>query len=158
MYLVKKIMSSEKLISSNKSAYHEFHIDDKFQAGIVLTGTEIKSVRQGKVNLKDGFIKVENGEAWLYNVHISPYDKGNVHNPQPDRKRKLLLNKKEINKLIGKTKESGLTIVPIKLYLSEGWAKIEIAVAKGKNIHDKRATLAKKDMTREIQRELKDRY
>ncbi|MEI7475256.1 MAG: SsrA-binding protein SmpB [bacterium] len=151
-------MSNEKLISSNKHAYHEYHIYDKYQAGIVLTGTEIKAVRAGKVNLKDSFVKIESGEAWLYNAHISPYEQGNVYNQPSLRKRKLLLRKEEINKLIGKTKESGNTIVPTKLFLSNGWAKIEIAIAKGKNLHDKRETLAKKDLKREVDRALKDRY
>lgn len=151
-------MSKEKLISSNKAAYHEYNIFDKWQAGIALTGTEIKAVRAGKVNLKDSFVKIENAEAWLYNAHISPYEQGNIYNHVPDRKRKLLLRKEEINKLIGKIKESGYTIVTTRLFLQNGWAKIEIALAKGKNIHDKRETLAKKAIKRDIERALKDRY
>jgi len=148
-------MSNEKIISSNKKAYHEYHIFDTFQAGIVLTGTEIKSIRAGKINFKDSFAKVEDAELWIYKMHISPYEMGNRYNHEPERKRKLLLTKKEINKLIGKIKESGYTIVPTKLYLSNGWAKLEIALAKGKKLHDKRETLAKKTTQREIDRAMK---
>lgn len=151
-------MSKEKIISNNKKAYYEYNIFDVFQAGIVLTGTEIKSIRAGKVNLKDSFARVEDGEVWIYKMHISPYEMGNRYNHEPERKRKLLLTKQEINKLIGKMKESGYTLVPTKLYLSKGWAKIEIGIAKGKKLHDKRETIAKKTVNREIERAMKSRY
>lgn len=151
-------MSQIKEISSNRKAWHEYHIFDTFQAGIVLTGTEIKSVRAGKVNLKDGFVKIENGEVWLYHSHISPYDMGNRYNHEPERKRKLLLNKQEINKLIGKTKETGYTIIPTKMFLLNGWAKVEIALAKGKKLYDKRDDMAKKSAKREIERAMKQKY
>lgn len=153
-------MSKEnnKIISNNKKVYHEYYIIDTYQAGIVLTGTEIKSVRAGKVNLKDSFIKVENNEVWLYKSHISPYEMGNRYNHEPERKRKLLMTKPEIRKLIGKTKETGYAIVPTKLYLVGGWAKVEIGTAKGKKIHDKRESIAKKDIKREMDREMKGKY
>lgn len=151
-------MSKEKLISNNRKAFHDYHIFDTFTAGMVLTGTEIKSVRAGKVNLKDSFAKVEGGEVFVYNMHISPYEMGNIYNHDPERKRKLLLNKQEINKLIGKMKQSGYTIVPTKLFLLNGWAKLEIGLAQGKKLHDKRESLAKKDTKREIDRAMKGRY
>lgn len=151
-------MSKDKIITTNKKAFHEYHIFETFQAGIVLTGTEIKSIRAGRVNLKDSFARIENGEVWLYSSHISPYDMGNIYNHEPERKRKLLLTKEEIRKLIGKTKESGNTLIPLKLYLSNGWAKIEIGLAKGKKLYDKREAKAQKDTKREVERALKDRY
>jgi len=151
-------MSQIKEISTNKKAYHEYHIFETFQAGIVLTGTEIKSVRAGRVNLKDSFAKIENGEVWLYHSHISPYDMGNRYNHEPERKRKLLFTKQEIRKLIGKTKETGHTLVPTKMYLSDGWAKVEIGLAKGKKLYDKREDIAKKTVKREIERAMKGKY
>ncbi|MDD3150082.1 MAG: SsrA-binding protein SmpB [Candidatus Gastranaerophilales bacterium] len=151
-------MSNEKIISLNRKAYHEYTILEVYQAGIVLTGTEIKSVRNGQVNIKDSYASIEKGEVWLCNAHISPYEMGNIYNHEPLRKRKLLLTKQEINKLIGKLKESGLTIVPLKIYLDKGWAKIEIGIAKGKKLHDKRESIAKKSVKREIEREIKNRY
>jgi len=151
-------MSQIKEISTNKKAYHEYHIFETFQAGIVLTGTEIKSVRAGRINLKDSFAKIENGEAWLYHSHISPYDMGNRYNHEPERKRKLLLTKQEIRKLIGKTKETGYALIPIKMYLSNGWAKVEIGLAKGKKLYDKREVMAKKTVKREIERAMKGKY
>lgn len=155
--LVKK-MSKDKTITNNKKAFHEYHIFETYQAGIVLTGTEIKSIRAGRVNLKDSFAKIEDNEVWLYHSHISPYDMGNRYNHEPERKRKLLLTKPEIRKLIGKTKESGCTLIPLKLYLSNGWAKIEIGLAKGKKLYDKREAKAQKDTKRDMERELKSRY
>jgi len=151
-------MNKEKIISNNKKAYHDYHIFETYQAGMVLTGTEIKSIRAGRVNLKDSFARIENGEVWLYKSHISPYDMGNRYNHEPERKRKLLLTKKEIIKLIGKTKESGYSLVPLKLYFSAGWAKIELGLAKGKKLYDKRETIAKKDTQREIDRAMKGKY
>ena len=146
-----------KIIASNKKAYHDYTIVEKFDAGLVLTGTEIKSIRKGSINLKDGFAKIEDGEAWLYNVHISPYEQGNRFNPDPDRKRKLLLNKNEILKMLGKVKKEKYTIVPLNVFLENGWAKCEIALAKGKLLHDKREDIAKKAMDRDIARNFKVR-
>lgn len=146
-----------KIIINNKKAFHDYLIIDKFNAGMVLTGTEIKSIRKGMVNLKDGFAKIEDAEMWLYNVHISPYEQGNRFNHESDRKRKLLLNKNEILKMLGKVKKEKYTIVPLNIYLENGWAKIEIALAKGKQLHDKRESLAKKDLDREIARNFKIR-
>jgi len=148
---------SKKTISLNRKAFHDFHIFDKYTAGIVLTGTEIKSVRKGSVNLKDSFAKIEDGEIWLYGCHISHYEQGNRYNHDPDRKRKLLLNKKEIEKMLGKIKKEGYAIIPIELFLSDcGFAKLEIALAKGKKLYDKREDLAKKSQNRDIQRAVKN--
>ncbi|MFH0702302.1 MAG: SsrA-binding protein SmpB [bacterium] len=151
-------MSKNKVITTNKKAFHEFHIFETYQAGIVLTGTEVKSIRAGRINLKDGFAKIENGEIWLYNTHISPYDMGNRYNHEPERKRKLLLTKQEIRKLIGKIKESGYTLIPLKLYFSNGWAKIELGLAKGKKLYDKREAIAKKTVKRDLERALKGNF
>lgn len=147
----------KKIISTNKKAFHEYHIFDKFDAGMVLTGTEIKSIRKGAINLKDSFVKVDDFEVFLYNCHISPYEQGNRYNHKEKRTRKLLLNKKEIEKLVGKIKKDGYAIVPLEVYLENGWAKIEIALAKGKKLYDKRDDLAKKAQTRDIQRAVKSR-
>lgn len=146
-----------KIISNNKKAFHDYTIVEKFDAGLVLTGTEIKSIRQGTLNLKDGFAKIEDNEVWLYNVHISPYEQGNRFNPDPIRKRKLLLNKNEILKMVGKVKKEKYTIVPLNLFLENGWAKVEIALAKGKQLYDKREDIAKKSMDRDIARNYKVR-
>ena len=147
--------NEHKLLADNRKAFHDYEILEKFTAGIVLTGTEIKSVRKGSVNLKDGFARIEDGEIWLYNVHISPYENGNRYNHEPLRTRKLLLTKQEIKKLIGKTKESGFSIVPINIHLEHGFAKVEIALAKGKTLHDKRETISKKTAKREIEKATK---
>jgi len=144
-----------KVISTNRKAFHDYEILEKYTAGIVLTGTEIKSIRKGSVNLKDGFARIEAGEMWLYNVHVSPYENGNRYNHDPLRKRKLLLTKMELKKLIGKTKESGFSIVPINMHLENGFAKVEIALAKGKTLHDKRETISKKTAKREIEKAIK---
>lgn len=146
-----------KVIANNKKAFHDYLIIEKFNAGLVLTGTEIKSIRKGAINLKDGFAKIEENEAWLYNVHINPYEQGNRYNPDPARKRKLLLNKNEILKMLGKVKKEKYTIVPLSVFLENGWAKCEIALAKGKQLHDKRESIAKKTMDREIARNIKIR-
>ncbi len=148
----------KKIISTNRKAFHEYHIFDKFNAGMVLTGTEIKSIRKGAVNLKDSFVKIDDFEVFLYNCHISPYEQGNRYNHEEKRTRKLLLNKREIEKLVGKIKKDGYSIVPIELYLENGWAKLEIALAKGKKLYDKREDLAKKDQNRDIQRAVKIKY
>ena len=144
-----------KIITRNRKAFHEYHIFDKYNAGMVLTGTEIKSVRKGAVNLKDSFVKIEDFEVFLHNCHISPYEQGNRYNHEEKRTRKLLLNKREIEKLIGKIKKDGYAIVPLELYLENGWAKVEIALAKGKKMYDKRDDLAKKAQERDIDRIVK---
>jgi SsrA-binding protein len=151
-------VSTEKTIATNKKAFHDYHISDRLNAGIVLTGTEIKSIRAGRVNLKDSFAKVENGEVWLYKCNISPYEMGNIYNHDPERKRKLLLNRREIVKLDNRIKTSGETIVPLRLYLDHGWAKLELGIAKGKKLYDKREDLAKKSAKREMERAAKGRY
>lgn len=143
---------NKKVISSNRKAFHEYTIFDKFVAGIVLTGTEIKSIRKGAVNLKDSFAKIEDGEIFLYKCHISPYEQGNRYNHDPERVRKLLLNKKEILKMLGKIKKEGYTIVPLELFLTNGYAKLEIGLAKGKKLHDKREYIAKKTQKRDMDR------
>ncbi len=145
----------KKVISTNRKAFHDYLIFDKLIAGIVLTGTEIKSIRKGMVNLKDSFAKIEDSEVFLYNMHISPYEQGNRYNHVPDRVRKLLLNKREIMKILGKIKKESYTIVPLELFLSHGFAKIEIGLAKGKKLYDKRETIAKKTQDRDIARQIK---
>ena len=147
----------KKIITTNKKAYHDFLIFDKFSAGLVLTGTEIKSIRKGAINLKDSFVKIEDMEAFLYNAHISLYEQGNRFNHEEKRVRKLLLNKKEILKMLGKVKQENYTIVPLEMYFSGRWAKLDIALAKGKKLYDKRDDIAKKDQRREAQREFKER-
>ena len=145
----------KKVISTNRKAFHDYLIFDKYIAGIVLTGTEIKSIRKGTINLKDSFAKIEDGEIFLYGMHISPYEHGNRFNHKPERTRKLLLNKQEIRKMSDKIKKEGYTIIPLELFLSHGFAKIEIGLAKGKKIYDKRESIAKKTMDRDIARHLK---
>ena len=147
----------KKVITTNKKAFHDFLILEKYNAGIVLTGTEIKSIRKGAINLKDSFAKIEDGEAWLYNAHINPYEQGNRFNHEAERRRKLLLNKNEILKMLGKVKKEKYTIVPLSVYLENGWAKAEIALAKGKQLHDKRESIAQKTVDREIARSIKIR-
>jgi len=145
----------KKVVTTNRKAFHDFLIFDKFIAGIVLTGTEIKSIRKGEVNLKDSFAKIEDNEMFLYGMHISPYEHGNRFNHKPDRVRKLLLNKREILKIQDKVKKDGVTIVPTELFLIKGFAKIEIGLAKGKKIYDKREAIAKKTQERDIARFVK---
>ena len=145
----------KKVISTNRKAFHDYLIFDRFDAGIVLTGTEIKSIRQGAFNLKDSFAKIEDGEIFLYNMHISPYEQGNRNNHEPERTRKLLLKKQEIMKMLGKIKKENYTIVPLELYLSHGFAKIEIGLAKGKKLYDKRESITKKTQERDIARSTK---
>ena len=146
-----------KLIANNKKAYHDYFILEKYEAGIVLHGTEVKSLRMGKCSIKEAFIRVENGEIYIYGMHISPYEKGNIFNKDPLRVRKLLLHKNEINKIFGKMKEQGITVVPLQVYFSGSLVKVEIALAKGKKLYDKRDDIAKKDQKREAQREFKIR-
>lgn len=146
-----------KMIANNKKAYHDYFILDIYEAGIALAGTEVKSLRMGKCSIKESFIRIENGEVYIYGMHISPYEKGNIFNKDPLRVRKLLLHKAEINKLLGKIKEKGMAIVPLKVYFSGSLVKVEIGLAKGKKIYDKREDIAKKDQKREAQREFKVR-
>ena len=145
----------KKIISTNRKAFHDFLIFEKYVAGIVLTGTEIKSIRKGTLNLKDSFAKIEDNEVFLYNMHISTYEQGNRYNHAPDRVRKLLLTKKEILKILGKIKKENYTIVPLELFLSHGFAKIEIGLAKGKKLYDKREAISKKSQDRDIARQMK---
>lgn len=146
---------SVKLIANNKKAYHDFFIEDTFEAGISLAGTEVKSLRLGKCSLKESFIRVEKGEVYVYGMHISPYEKGNIFNKDPLRVRKLLLHGYEINKMLGKIATKGYTIVPLRVYFKGSLVKVEIALARGKKLHDKRDDLAKKDLRRETEREFK---
>ena len=149
--------TSTKLIANNKKAYHDYFILDTYEAGIALHGTEVKSLRMGKCSVKESFIRVENGEVFIYGMHISPYEKGNIFNKDPLRPRKLLLHKAEINKMLGKTKEKGMAIVPLKVYFKGSLVKVEIGLARGKKLYDKRNDIAKKDQQREAQRDFKVR-
>lgn len=149
--------TSTKLIANNKKAYHDYFILDTYEAGIALHGTEVKALRMGKCSVKESFIRVENGEVFIYGMHISPYEKGNIFNKDPLRPRKLLLHKAEINKMIGKTKEKGMAIVPLKVYFKGSLVKVEIGLARGKKLYDKRNDIAKKDQQREAQRDFKIR-
>ncbi len=146
-----------KLVANNKKAYHEFFIEEKFEAGLALAGTEVKSLRMGKCSIKEAFVRIEKGEVFVYGMHISPYEKGNLFNKDPLRPRKLLLHKREIWKLAGQIKEKGYTIVPLQVYFKEGRAKIEIGLAKGKKLYDKRQDIAKKDQRREAEKDFKIR-
>lgn len=146
---------SIKIISQNKKAYHDYFILETYEAGISLTGTEVKSIRAGRCNLKDSYIKVENGEAIIKGMHISPYEQGNIFNHDPIRERKLLLHKYEINKLMGSVTTDGLTIVPLKIYFKGSLVKLAIGIAKGKKVYDKRHDIAKKDMQREAAKDFK---
>lgn len=143
---------ARKIISTNKKAFGDYNIFEKYSAGIVLTGTEIKSIRKGGVNLKDSFCRIEENEVFLYNCHISPYDQGNRYNHEAERTRKLLLTKPEILKMLGKIKKENYTIIPLQMYLENGWAKLEIALAKGKKLYDKRDDIAKKTQMRDMDR------
>jgi SsrA-binding protein len=145
-----------KQVATNRKAYHDYFLEDTYEAGIALTGTEIKSVRAARVNLRDGFVQLRNGEAWLVNVHISPYDFGNRENHEPRRERKLLLHRQEIRKLQSKVSERGWTIVPLRLYLKDGRAKVEIALVRGKRLYDKKDAIAERDADRELRRAVKE--
>ena len=134
-----------KLIANNKKAYHDFFVDDTYETGISLAGTEVKSLRMGKCSIKEAFVRIENGEVIIYGMHISPYEKGNIFNKDPLRPRKLLMHKYEINKLMGKIKEKGMTLVPLKVYFKGSLVKVEIGLARGKKLYDKRQDIAKKD-------------
>lgn len=145
-----------KIVAQNKKARHDYFIEQTLEAGIVLSGTEVKSIRQGKVNLKDSYATIENGEVILNGMHVSPYEQGNIFNKEPVRDRKLLLHRYEINKLIGYTQQKGLTLVPLQLYFKRGKVKLELGVAKGKKLYDKRDDIAERDAKREIDRKLKE--
>ena len=146
-----------KLIANNKKAYFDYFIEDKVEAGIALHGTEVKSLRMGKCSIKEAFIRIENGEVYVYGMHISPYEKGNIFNKDPMRIKKLLMHKYEINKIFGKMQQKGYTLVPLQVYLKGSLVKVEVGVAKGKKLYDKRESIAKKDMKREAEKEFKIR-
>ena len=147
----------QKLVANNKKAYHDYFIDETYEAGIVLHGTEVKSMRMGKCSVKESFIRIENGEMFVYGMHVSPYEKGNIFNKDPLRVKKLLLHKYEINKMAGKVAEKGYTLVPLQVYFKDGKVKVEVGLARGKKLYDKRADIAKKDMRREAEKEFKVR-
>ncbi len=142
-----------KVLTDNRKAYFEYFILDKFEAGVVLQGTEVKAAKQGKINLKDSYANIKDGEILLFNAHISPYNHGNIYNHEPTRTRKLLLHRSEIDKITGKIKEKGLTLIPIKVYVNKGLIKIELGLCKGKNVRDKREDIKKRDIEREQRRE-----
>lgn len=148
---------SQKLIANNKKAYHDFFIDETYECGIALHGTEVKSMRMGKCSIKEAFVRIEDGEVFVYGMHVSPYEKGNFFNKDPLRVKKLLLHKYEINKLLGKIKEKGYTLVPLQVYFKDGKVKVEIGLARGKKLYDKREAIAKKDQRREAEKEFKVR-
>ena len=150
-------MSGVKLVANNKKVYHDFFIDEKFEAGIELFGTEVKSIRMGKCSIKESFIKIENEQVYIYGMHVSPYEKGNIFNKDPLRVKKLLLHKQEIRKLLSKIKEKGYTLVPLQVYFKGSLVKVEMGLARGKKLYDKRDDIAKKDAKREIEREFKAR-
>lgn len=150
-------MTTKKIVATNRKAYHDFFIDETYEAGLVLQGTEVKSLRSSRANLRDSYALVKNGEVFLYNMHISPYSHGNIENHEPRRTRKLLLHRSQIKRLIGKTKERGYTLVPLKVYFSRGVAKVELGLAKGKRLYDKRREIAEKTAQREIERALREK-
>lgn len=147
-----------KVIATNRKARHEFFIEETIEAGIVLTGTEVKSIRQGKVNIKESYASIDDGEVYVNGMHISPYEQGNIYNVDPLRKRKLLLHRREIRKLIGETKQKGFTLIPLSIYLKDGKVKLELALARGKKLYDKRDTIAKKDAERRIAQHSSEKY
>lgn len=146
-----------KLVANNKKAYHDYFIDDKYEAGIELFGTEVKSIRMGKCSVKEAFVKIDKGQVYIYGMHISPYEKGNIFNKDPLRTRRLLLHKSEIMKLNGKISEKGYTLMPLQVYFKGSLVKVEIGLARGKKLYDKRADIAKKDQRRELEKEFKVR-
>ena len=147
-----------KLVANNKKAYHDYFIEDKYEAGIELFGTEVKSIRMGKCSIKESFIRIDKGELYLYGMHVNPYEKGNIFNKDPLRTRKLLLHKSEIVKLAAKQAEKGYTLVPLQVYFKGSLVKVEIGLAKGKKLYDKREDIAKKDQRREMEREMKQSF
>ena len=152
-----KTDNKKRMIANNKKAYHDYFLEETFEAGISLKGTEVKSLRMGRCSIKEAFVRIENGEVMLYQMHIPPYEKGNIFNRDPLRPRKLLMHKAEIRKLLAKIKEKGYTLVPVEVYFSGSLVKVKIALARGKKLYDKRADIAKKDQRREAQREFKVR-
>ena len=150
--------SGKKVLASNRKARHEYFIEESYEAGIVLKGTEVKSIRQGKVNIKESYASIEDGEVFINNLHISPYEQGNIHNVDPIRKRKLLLHKSQIRKLASETNKKGFTLVPLTLYIKDGKVKVQIAIARGKKLYDKRETIAKKDAERRMKQHSTDKY
>ena len=151
------LKESVKLVANNKKAYFDYFIEDKYEAGVALHGTEVKSIRMGKCSIKEAYIKIENGEVFIYGMHISPYEKGNIFNKDPMRIKKLLMHKYEINKIAGKMQLKGYTLVPLQVYLKGSLVKVEVGIAKGKKLYDKRESIAKKDMKREAEKEFKIR-
>jgi SsrA-binding protein len=151
-------MSDDKVVATNRKAFHNFAILETFEAGLVLRGTEVKSLREGQVNFKDCYASVDNGEAWLIGCHISPYHHGSDANHDPERRRKLLLHQREIGRLLGKVAERGLTLVPLRLYFKRGRAKVELGLARGKKLHDKRAAIRERDERREMAKEVRARH
>jgi SsrA-binding protein len=149
---------SIKVVATNRKARHEYEFHDTFEAGLVLKGSEIKSIRAGRVSLQQGYVSFERGEAWLVDVHIAPYDQAGRENHEPRRRRKLLLNRREIDRLAGQAQQKGYTVVPTQLYLKDGRAKIEIALARGKKMYDKRQSIAERDSKRQVERAIKERY
>lgn len=149
---------SEKILATNRKAYHDYFIEERIEAGISLLGSEVKSIRQGRVNLQDSFARVENGELWLHHMHISPYEQANLFNHDPLRKRKILLHKTQISRLTSKTQEKGFTLVPLRLYLQKSYIKVELGLCKGKKLYDKREAIAEKTAKREIERIAKQKY
>ncbi|MCM1325422.1 MAG: SsrA-binding protein SmpB [Bacteroidales bacterium] len=150
-----KEKEAQRLVANNKKAYHDYFIDETYEAGIALHGTEVKSMRMGKCSIKEAFIRIENGEVFVYGMHISPYEKGNLFNKDPLRIKKLLMHKYEINKLAGKIKEKGYTLVPLLVYFKDGRAKVQVGLARGKKLYDKRADIARRDQRREAEKEFK---
>ena len=149
---------SIKLVANNKKAYHDYFIDDKFEAGIELFGTEVKSIRMGKCSVKEAFVKIDKGEVFVYGMHVSPYEKGNIFNKDPLRVRKLLLHRSEIMKLNGKITQKGYTLVPLQVYFKGSLVKVEIGLARGKKLYDKRQDIAKKDQQREVERDYRQKF
>lgn len=147
-----------KIVASNRKARHEFFIEDTIEAGLVLKGTEVKSIRQGRINVKESYAAIENGEAYIYNMHISPYEQGNIYNVDPIRKRKLLLHKREIRRLQAAVMQKGYTLVPLTVYIKDGLVKLELAIAKGKKLYDRRQDIAKRDAERRMQQHLSEKY
>ena len=148
---------TQKLVANNKKAYHDYFIDETYETGIALHGNEVKYIRMGKCSSKESFIRIENGEVFVYGMHVSPYEKGNIFNKDPLRVKKLLMHRSEINKLMGKIKEKGYTLMPLQVYFKKGRVKVEIGLARGKKLYDKRADIAKKDQKREAEKEFKIR-
>ena len=147
-----------RIVASNRKARHEYHIEDTIEAGLVLKGTEVKSIRRGRINVKESYATVENGEAYVYNMHISPYEQGNIHNVDPIRRRKLLLHKREIRRLNAAIAQKGYTLIPLSVYIKDGLVKLELATAKGKKLYDRRQDIAKRDAERRMQQHLSEKY